>query len=138
MSGANRQTAVVARQRPGQDAGTDLELDLGTESSAEREPALPAWKREWHARLAAHRERRPVEGFGSGREQEDEAVAQHAGSGGRRAALVASRVAERYARAPSYGEMLAATTGSASTLNLPRGVNALWSAGGLIATPQVP
>ena len=38
----------------------------------------------------------------------------------------------------NYGEILDATTGAASRLGLPRGPNALWNQGGLIAAPGIP
>jgi general L-amino acid transport system substrate-binding protein len=38
----------------------------------------------------------------------------------------------------NYGEILAGTTGPGTPLNLPRGVNALWDAGGLIYAPDIP
>lgn len=38
----------------------------------------------------------------------------------------------------NYGEILTATTGPGSALNLPRGKNALWTDGGLIGTPSGP
>ena len=38
----------------------------------------------------------------------------------------------------NYGEILAATTGKRSPLDLPRGANALWDKGGLIAAPPIP
>ena len=96
------------------DRNTDRNADRAwgpdAEAGAEPEsPALPAWKRELQARLAAHRERRPVVGFAAGHAS---AVAEE--GAGSRAALVASRVAERYARAPSYSEMLAASAAAAA------------------------
>ncbi len=38
----------------------------------------------------------------------------------------------------NYGEILAASTGPGTALDLPRGDNALWSAGGMIAAPSIP
>ena len=38
----------------------------------------------------------------------------------------------------NYGEILAATTGPGTELNLPRGANALWNEGGLIYAPSIP
>ncbi len=92
------------------DRNADRAWGPDAEPGAEPEsPALPAWKRELQARLAAHRERRPVVGFAAGHAS---AVAEE--DAGSRAALVASRVAERYARAPSYSEMLAASAAAAA------------------------
>ena len=92
------------------DRNADRAWGPDAEAGAEPEsPALPAWKRELQARLAAHRERRPVVGFAAGHAS---AVAEE--DAGSRAALVASRVAERYARAPSYSEMLAASAAAAA------------------------
>jgi general L-amino acid transport system substrate-binding protein len=38
----------------------------------------------------------------------------------------------------NYGEILSGTTGPATPLNLPRGANVLWNAGGLIYAPSIP
>ena len=38
----------------------------------------------------------------------------------------------------NYGELLAATTGPGTALDLPRGANALWNAGGMIGAPSIP
>lgn len=71
---------------------------------------LPAWKKEASARLNAHRTRRGA--FDSrqpalpGMETSDAPAA--------RAARVAARVAERYAKAPTYSEMLAAEAANAA------------------------
>lgn len=75
--------------------------------SAASEP-LPAWKQEINARLVAHRTRRPktvndqppLPGMETARES--------------RAASVAARVAERYSKAPTYSEMLAAEAANAA------------------------
>ncbi len=46
--------------------------------------------------------------------------------------------ARAIAASGNYGEILAATTGPGSALNLPRGMNALWNVGGMIGTPAIP
>jgi general L-amino acid transport system substrate-binding protein len=46
--------------------------------------------------------------------------------------------ARAIAASGNYGEILADTTGPGTPLNLPRGMNALWNAGGLIYTPSIP
>jgi uncharacterized RDD family membrane protein YckC len=69
----------------------------------------PAWKQEVNARLVAHRNRRDrssvqqpaLPGLESTREES-------------RAARVAARVAERYSKAPTYSEMLAAEAANAA------------------------
>ena len=38
----------------------------------------------------------------------------------------------------NYGEILARTTGPGTKLDLPRGINALWNAGGMIYAPAIP
>ncbi|MGC2215774.1 MAG: hypothetical protein WA602_21410, partial [Silvibacterium sp.] len=58
----------------------------------------PAWKKEVNARLSAHRNRRGASGAQQPVFPSMEAVAAPAA----RAARVAARVAERYARVPSY------------------------------------
>jgi hypothetical protein len=60
-----------------------------------------SWKQEVNRRLAEHRERKP----GTPAEQEIPAANQSAAS--RRAQEAAARVAARYAKAPSYSEVLA-------------------------------
>ena len=70
----------------------------------------PAWKKEVNARLSAHRNRR-----GASAEQQPafpgmEAVAAPVA----RAARVAARVAERYAKVPTYSEVLAAEAANAA------------------------
>ncbi len=71
--------------------------------------ALPAWKQEVNARLNAHRSRRSdvadCQPSLPGMEQVAHAP---------RTARVAARVAERYAKAPTYSEVLAAETGKAA------------------------
>jgi uncharacterized RDD family membrane protein YckC len=76
---------------------------LNTSQTAEAPEVQTDWKQEVSARLSAHRSRRsgfaqqpPLPGM--------EAPAAHA----RRAAKLAAKVAERYAAAPSYQEILAA------------------------------
>ncbi len=62
----------------------------------------PAWKQEVNERLAAHRNRRGGNGGVSG----DEA-AESPKTASARAAAAAARVAARYAKAPSYSDLLA-------------------------------
>ena len=84
-----------------------LQLDSAANPSA-------AWKDEVNARLAAHRTRRPrspedqpaLPGFESGNENPTRRREAQANS-------VAARVAERYAKVPSYSEMLAAQAAAA-------------------------
>ncbi len=75
---------------------------------------MPAWKAELNAKLAAHRQRRPssalAEAAGSPRP-----ASSQSSDGAARAALVAARVAERYANAPSYSEFLAASAAAAAS-----------------------
>jgi uncharacterized RDD family membrane protein YckC len=75
------------------------------------EPALPAWKVELNAKLAAHRQRRPASAVP---ESEGQTQQQRPGDSSARAASVAARVAERYAKAPSYSEFLAASAAAAA------------------------
>ncbi len=75
------------------------------------ETASPAWKQEINARLSAHRSRRT----GNGENQQQLPGMES----GRRpetghAAKVAARVAERYSKAPTYSEMLAAEAARAA------------------------
>jgi len=75
-------------------------------------PSTPAWKQEVNARLVAHRTRRTrnldnqpaIPGLESAVSRSEAASA----------ARVAARVAERYAKAPSYSEMLAAEAANAA------------------------
>ena len=60
-----------------------------------------SWKQEVNRRLAQHRERKP------GTSPEAETVASHQSAASRRAQEAAARVAARYAKAPSYSEVLA-------------------------------
>lgn len=69
--------------------------------SAQQVELEPEWKQEVNRRIAAHRGRRAASGLG----QQLSAEPQHAA--GSRAAAAAARVAARYAKAPSYSEMLA-------------------------------
>jgi uncharacterized RDD family membrane protein YckC len=71
-----------------------------SQESALRDSGTPAWKQEVNQRLAAHRNRR----VGS-QEAVHAQESPRAASG--RAAEAAARVAARYAKAPSYSELLA-------------------------------
>lgn len=75
------------------------------------EPALPAWKLELNAKLAAHRQRRPSSTLA---ESQSYAPQERTSDSAARAASVAARVAERYAKAPSYSEFLAASAAAAA------------------------
>jgi uncharacterized RDD family membrane protein YckC len=66
------------------------------------ESATPQWKQEVNQRLAAHRNRR-----GSSQENAGNAAAEHPRAASARAAEAAARVAARYAKAPSYSQLLA-------------------------------
>jgi uncharacterized RDD family membrane protein YckC len=80
---------------------------LSAESSTVQ--AVPAWKEELNARLSAHRSRRPrvAEGQQALPGLENAEAESHA-------SRVAARVAERYSKAPSYSEMLAAEAANAA------------------------
>lgn len=71
--------------------------------------SLPAWKKEINARLSAHRTRR-----GAFASQQPSLPGIEAAAPAARAARVAARVAERYAKAPTYSEMLAAEAAKAA------------------------
>lgn len=73
-------------------------------------PPVPAWKQEVNARLSAHRSRRSP---ASDRQPALPGL-ETAISAESRAARVAARVAERYAKAPTYSEMLAAEAANAA------------------------
>lgn len=69
--------------------------------AAKPHDGAPAWKQEVNQRLAAHRNRKPEQ-------QETDARANHAARPATgRAAEAAARVAARYAKAPSYQQVLA-------------------------------
>ena len=76
-------------------------MDGFDSQSAEANGAAPAWKQEVNQRLAAHRNRRPE----AQDAKSDAADAPRPASG--RAAEAAARVAARYAKAPSYKQLLA-------------------------------
>jgi uncharacterized RDD family membrane protein YckC len=93
----------------------DAGYQLGLEGRP-AEPLLPAWKMELNARLAAHRQRQPATpGDSSDAARDSEAAgSERQSEGSARTAMVAARVAERYAKAPSYSEFLAASAAAAS------------------------
>ena len=66
------------------------------------ESSTPQWKQEVNQRLAAHRSRR-----GSSQENGSDRAAENPRAGSARAAEAAARVAARYAKAPSYKQLLA-------------------------------
>ena len=70
--------------------------------SPAREAGTPAWKHEVNQRLAAHRNRR-----GGPQDAGDAQAQQGTRIASGRAAEAAARVAARYAKAPSYNELLA-------------------------------
>jgi uncharacterized RDD family membrane protein YckC len=70
---------------------------------------LPAWKREVTARLSAHRTRRSTASS-----QQPTLPGMESPAPAARAARVAARVAERYAKAPTYGEALAVEAAKAA------------------------
>ncbi|MFT4114079.1 hypothetical protein, partial [Silvibacterium sp.] len=75
-------------------------------SPMQTEPVLasvPDWKQEVNARVRAHRTRRV-----SGEENSQQPLPGMEPPAASRAARVAARVAERYSKAPTYSEMLAA------------------------------
>ena len=65
-------------------------------------PALPSWKQEINRRLAEHKNRKGISVV-----DQNEPL-EHQGTGNSRAAAAAARVAERYAKAPSFSELQAA------------------------------
>jgi uncharacterized RDD family membrane protein YckC len=71
--------------------------------------ALPTWKQEISAKVSAHRSRR-----GAFADQQPALPGMEAAASRTRAARVAARVAERYAKAPSYSEVLAAEAANAA------------------------
>ena len=66
------------------------------------EPAAPQWKQEVNQRLAAHRSRR-----GSAQDAADSRAKENPRTASARATEAAARVAARYAKAPSYSQLLA-------------------------------
>jgi uncharacterized RDD family membrane protein YckC len=73
--------------------------------------SIPAWKQEVNARLSAHRSRRTN---GSERQPALPGLESDVSTPESRAARVAARVAERYSKAPTYSEMLAAEAANAA------------------------
>jgi uncharacterized RDD family membrane protein YckC len=71
--------------------------------------AVPEWKQEVNARLSAHRNRR---GAFSGRQPSLPGMESPAPAS--RTATVAARIAERYAKVPTYSELLAAEAAKAA------------------------
>jgi uncharacterized RDD family membrane protein YckC len=70
---------------------------------------LPAWKQEVNARLSAHRTRRSEAGS-----QQPTLPGMESPAPAARAARVAARVAERYAKAPTYRDVLAVEAAKAA------------------------
>jgi uncharacterized RDD family membrane protein YckC len=66
------------------------------------EPSTPQWKQEVNQRLAAHRSRR-----GSSQDHDGARATENPRTASARAAEAAARVAARYAKAPSYSQLLA-------------------------------
>ena len=97
----------VKQQLP---AATEGNQVLSKSASLPKEPfenpqqalGTPAWKQEVNQRLAAHRTRR-----GSAQDASNSQEGQSARAASDRAAAAAARVAARYAKAPSYSELLA-------------------------------
>ena len=77
----------------------------------EESRSIPAWKQEVNARLSAHRSRRTN---GSERQPALPGLESDVSTAESRAARVAARVAERYSKAPTYSEMLAAEAANAA------------------------
>lgn len=78
--------------------------------SSDSPEAIPLWKQEVNERLAAHRSRRP-------RKAEDQAsLPLDIEAGDSRSSQVAARVAARYAKVPSYSELLAEEARNAAKL----------------------
>jgi uncharacterized RDD family membrane protein YckC len=77
-------------------------FELFEEGAKEATNGTAAWKQEVNQRLAAHRTRR-----GEPRNEEEQRAAEQRRATSGRAAEAAARVAARYAKAPSYSEVLA-------------------------------
>ena len=76
--------------------------DFDSNPINEQQSATPAWKQEVNQRLAAHRTRR-----GGPQEDAQQQSEDSPRAASKRAAEAAARVAARYAKAPSYSEVLA-------------------------------
>jgi uncharacterized RDD family membrane protein YckC len=85
--------------------GRPLSNFFPTADLAEDAEALPGWKEEARARLSAHRMRRS--GFRASLDQQPTLPGMEPPAQVERAASVAARVAERYAKTPTYSEVLA-------------------------------
>ena len=94
-----------------------------TPEISEEFETLPTWKQEVNERLSAHRTRRSRPAGERGAEQpalpgleaaREDSVRRENARQGSRAAKLAAKVAERYANAPSYSEMLAAEAANAA------------------------
>jgi len=83
---------------------SNLQLDSAAASS---------WKDEVNAKLAAHRDRRTRRSDGQSSLPGFETGQENVGQRGAQANNVAARVAERYSKAPSYSEVLAAQAAAA-------------------------
>ena len=78
--------------------------------SSDSPEVIPLWKQEVNERLAAHRTRRP-------RKPEDQCnLPLDIEPGDSRSAQVAARVAARYAKVPSYSQVLAEEARNAAKL----------------------
>lgn len=75
--------------------------------------SLPGWKQEIRGRLAAHRTKGAGRGASAGEQPALPGMEAPEGTSGA-AARVAARVAERYAKAPTYSEMIAAEAAKAA------------------------
>lgn len=82
-----------------------LSNSFPTADLAEDAEALPGWKQEARARLSAHRMRRG--GFRVSLDQQPVLPGMEPPAPSERATGVAARVAERYAKTPTYSEVLA-------------------------------
>jgi len=100
--GKNGQASTEIRGTPLSTSTSKLQFDSASASAS--------WKDEVNARLAAHRTRRPRTPDGQSSLPGFENTSQRKES---QATSVAARVAERYAKAPTYSEILAAQAAAA-------------------------
>jgi len=110
-SWSNSTTERAFAGKRGSPLSTSPQNAVYDDDSSEMPARLPAWKQEINERLVAHRSRRTrnPEGQPALPGMESAAPQVEASRG-----MVAARVAERYARVPSYREMLAAEAANAA------------------------
>lgn len=89
--------------------GFPLSSSFQSAEVSENTESLPEWKQEIKGRLAAHRTRR-----GGSRDEQPTLPGIEPPARDAEPASVAARVAERYSKAPTYGEMIAAEAAKAA------------------------